>query len=499
MNQLTYFGPPGTGKTTTLLKEVENAINSGVSADRVGFMSFTKQAINEAAYRTGKSIGELPYFRTIHSMCFRLCGMSKSKVMEKNAYVELGELLGLEITGGFQKRKALEELSDGDKAIAAVDICRLTMTPLKEGWKKIPGIDEIDWLLLEQVDTALREFKKSHLLVDYTGMIEEYIERGAVPNLDLLIVDEAQDLSPLQWKAIDKLCSKSKKMIIAGDDDQSIYYWAGARPEFFKKVTERGESKVLSQSYRLPVTIHSLAQSVVKRISGRVEKEYKPRNEQGSIEYCASLDDVDMSKGSWLVLYRNRYMVKEAVEHCKREGYHYTSFFDSPSDWASLKAIIIYESLRKGSAFKLFDIKKVMSFYKNQLDIKSFEMLLPVKGAVYTAEDIQKEVRLFDCSKPWFETLNVHIEEMEYFRAALRRGEKLTQPARIRIDTIHGAKGSESENVVVGMDLSYKVYQSMEKDEDQEARVFYVAITRAKQNLFLLQPTTPFYYSMGEI
>ena len=70
----------------------------------------------------------------------------------------------------------------------------------------------------------------------------------------------------------------------------------------------------------------------------------------------------------------------------------------------------------------------------------------------------------------------------------LRRGEKITKEPRIRLSTIHAAKGTEATNVILLTDLSTRIYNSYKANPEDEARVFYVGLTRAKQNLFLIEP-----------
>ena len=85
---------------------------------------------------------------------------------------------------------------------------------------------------------AYEEFKVDHR-VDFTDMIEEYLEKGKPPKLKTLIVDEAQDLTPLQWKLIYKLAKHSDKIFLAGDDDQAIYEWNGANVDYFNEFPGR--------------------------------------------------------------------------------------------------------------------------------------------------------------------------------------------------------------------------------------------------------------------
>ncbi len=492
---MTYLGPPGTGKTQTLLGEVERLIKAGTRPDRIGFMSFTRQAVNEAVARTKKDPDEVPYFRTIHSLCFRLCGLSTSAVMGHAEYAELGEKLGLELSGDFSRGRLIDELGPAERALAFIDMARATMSDLRTLWETTPGADEVDWDLVKSIADGLAAFKRDNLLVDFTGMIERYVAGGPTPPLDVLIVDEAQDLSLLQWKAVEKLAGNCRRVVLAGDDDQALYYWAGSRPEIFKAFAERGEIRVLSQSHRLPGKIHSLAQKIVLGIKDRLPKDYRPRPVEGAVEDRASYDDIDMGAGTWLVLVRNRYMLKQALDHCRREGYHYQCFLDTPQRWDSVKALVAWERLRKGQELRLRDVAHVMEYVKNAEAKKRFKAILPVKGRLYGAAEIARETGA-DFNRPWFEALDVRQDEAEYVRSALRRGEKITQPPRVRIDTIHGSKGSEAENVVLKTDVSRKTAAGMERDPDQERRVFYVGATRARENLFLLRPETPNYFNL---
>ena len=87
----------------------------------------------------------------------------------------------------------------------------------------------------------------------------------------------------------------------------------------------------------------------------------------------------------------------------------------------------------------------------------------------------------------WHEAFDkITDKEKQYLIACLRRGEKLTKTPRIHISTIHGAKGSESDNVVVLTDIGQKSWLQMQQDPDDEIRVFYVALTRVKKNLHIV-------------
>ena len=65
-------------------------------------------------------------------------------------------------------------------------------------------------------------------------MLLQFLEQGTGPDLDLLIIDEAQDLVPIQWRMVKEcLLPNAKKAYYAGDDDQCIFDWAGANVHNF--------------------------------------------------------------------------------------------------------------------------------------------------------------------------------------------------------------------------------------------------------------------------
>ena len=79
-------------------------------------------------------------------------------------------------------------------------------------------------------------------------MLKQFIEEGIAPSFDLMIIDEAQDLTPLQWKFVYKLGEKAKRIYLAGDDDQAIYEWNGADVKSFQNFP--GKDVVLKYSHR---------------------------------------------------------------------------------------------------------------------------------------------------------------------------------------------------------------------------------------------------------
>ncbi len=117
------------------------------------------------------------------------------------------------------------------------------------------------------IDKELSRYKKERYMKDFTDLLLEFIEKDMAPEFDVLFIDEAQDLSYLQWQMVRTIWKKSKKTYIAGDDDQAIFQWAGADIDHFIALKEEvDEIKVLEQSYRIPGgPIHELSQRIIAK------------------------------------------------------------------------------------------------------------------------------------------------------------------------------------------------------------------------------------------
>jgi superfamily I DNA/RNA helicase len=95
----------------------------------------------------------------------------------------------------------------------------------------------------------------------------------------------------------------------------------------------------------------------------------------------------------------------------------------------------------------------------------------------------------------WHEALTrVSVEERTYIIAVLKGGQKLTERPKIKISTIHGAKGGQADHVILLTDMVRHDVKAASHGplHDDEARVWYVATTRAKQKLTIVEPQNSF-------
>ena len=491
------FGPPGTGKTTTLLNMVDDALSKGVMPNQIAFLAFTRKAANEARERAAARFNldpkkDLVFFRTLHSLALTMSDIRPEQVMQPEHFKELGDHISYSF---HTKQNNFDDdipslVNTSDPVLGLINLCRLKKTDLRDEYNR-SNLEE-EWNIVKYVDTSLREYKKRMRLYDFTDMLQMFVDQSDqfCPHFELTFLDEAQDLSPLQWDIAHALDRKSTRMYCAGDDDQAIYRWAGADVDHF--INLPGGSETLSKSYRVPRQVHGLAEKIVRRITRRFPKEYKPREEPGNVARIDTINSLDMSQGSWLILSQAQYQLNPVYQDLKSSGYLFTirghrSISEKISD-----AVNGWEQLRRGNEVTGKVARKIYSFMSTQDRVKrGFKKLTGLADDEFVNLDtlIVNFGLLATKDMIWSEAMDKMPDtDRAYITAMLRTGEKFNGVPRITASTIHGSKGGEADNVVLFTDLSAAADNEMAVNPDDMHRVFYVGVTRTKQNLFIVEP-----------
>jgi superfamily I DNA/RNA helicase len=499
------FGPPGCGKTYRLINVVRDALKNGTPPDRIGFVSFSRKAVEEARLRVAAELNlteeDTPWFRTLHSTGFQWLGFKKEQVMSKYDYGKIGSEVGL-VFDNNTARNSLDGLislsaREGNKYLEIIHRSIMRCVSLEQQFNDTEDYD-LHWSLLKKLDAVYNNFKKENDKVDFTDMIRGFVNGGTAPFLDLLIVDEAQDLTPLQWKQINVMKENTKEIWYAGDDDQCIHRWNGVSVTDFIRACDNIE--ILNQSYRVPTSVFSVANRIVKRISYRQPKNWHPVMKPGSVNYHLSMYDVDIDQGSWTIMARTNRIVQTIANSLREDGYLF-NLYGSPSlNQNMISNMKTWELLQKGSKLPLQMIKdlyaalpkmgnnaKIKRGVTKQLDFLEHDLILGYDDLVNNYGMIAPK----DTSSR--DMLSVSKDDRFYMDALTRRGEDFESP-RIDISTIHAMKGGEDDNIMVMSESSRACVRN--KDQDDEHRVFYTGVTRTKENLHIIETGSEHRYQI---
>jgi superfamily I DNA/RNA helicase len=502
-----YVASAGTGKTTTLIKKLEEILLH-TPAERVCYTTFTKTGALEIRQRvvdknltinTGKV--DLKYFQTLHALCYQ--NTVPAVIMRQSDYYEFGRTINMAIYGhqavnndGTKNTKATK----GDILLTLDNICRTTLTTPRETcanpfFQKI-GVSHIE---LEFFSASYKAYKEANSKIDFTDQLERFLNQKTHLNIDYLLVDEAQDLSPLQWSVVEFLSAPCKEVVLAGDDKQSIFEFAGASPGHL--INQWGTRIILDTTYRNPEPILKESLVIADRIKQKTPFTVTAKNREGTVQRMTSLHDLDLANGSWFFLVRNRAFFPYFEDQLLKKNV----LFKSASGESSLKAdmiasVLAWKELMKGNSITGKQAKVLYADYlpsnKYQRVKHGFKKVMESvhDEDIFTYERLVSDYGL-QCNLPWSEALIITESAKLYLKALDDKG-LLGTECKIEINTIHGVKGREADNVVILPDMTQQTLEILHKYPDSEHRVFYVAVTRARHNLFYHAPITSNYYML---
>ena len=482
------LGPPGTGKTTTLLNKVDDYLKN-TDPDKVGYFAFTQKAAYEARDRAIKKFNltedDLPYFRTLHSLAFRKLGIKKDQVMQQRHYKDLGKKLGFPVTYADYQEDQGSAFNSDSEYLRIIQLAQLRNITPEQQFDLHEHTQDLERSTLRIIDNELTRYKKEYNLIDFNDMITEFTKSDKSPKFDVVFIDEAQDLSLMQWDMARTIWNKTEDSFIAGDDDQAIYKWAGADVDSF--IALEGQYLPLTQSFRIPAKVHGVAMGIINRIRNRIDKTWQPKTVQGSLHRHYNADTINMSSGEWLVLARTKHLLKDIEESLYQRGLYYLSRYRRGTEKDLHEAATAWEQLRQGQLISYKQIESI-SKYMTSKNWHKKKIKGMAKESFYGIDQLTKDYGL-QVKTVWYEAFDdAGQTKVNYLRKMRKNGEKLNEKPRIELSTIHGAKGGESQNVVLLTDLTQNTMKGYERDPDDENRLFYVGATRTKENLHIIEP-----------
>jgi superfamily I DNA/RNA helicase len=445
------------GKTTRLLEILEEKLKT-YSPREIAYVSFTREGAYQGKYRAMAKFNcadeDFPFFRTLHSLAFREMNANPNMMMNKKHYKMFSDQMGMKFTGYYT-----EELRNNDDRYLFYNQLHRNNPRIAQQY-----LYDLDIRLLEFVSKQYKTFRKDFHLLDFTDLIEVFNKNNQSIPVRIAIIDEAQDLTTLQWEMVWIAFRDCEEVIFAGDDDQAIYEWSGADVNAFLNLPAKME--ILRTSYRLPEIIIEQAKKITALIENRVSKDYHGIDgKEGLFTRLAHIEELRgtlrTSNETWMFLSRNHWFLKEVEEFIRSLG-------------------LVYN--KNGTP----------SVKKNHIKIiNQFEQARKLRNVPPSIIPHLKEG--FSFNTPWYDNLNWEEDEITYYRDLIKNKSDINK-CNIRINTIHSVKGAEADNVVVLTDVTRQVHVNIRNNPDSEYRVLYVGCTRSKKRLFLVENYTRYAY-----
>lgn len=463
----------GTGKTRRLIEEVSKELETR-RPEELAFVTFTRKGAEEGLHRVCSKLiltpDDLPYFRTLHSLTFHALGLKATQMFGRLDQRKFNKEYGYEVnrcevdTGKVAPTRDSQYLNFYDLERSGA----LTSKQLAEA--------DIEIGYYRQLVRKYEEYKANEHLVDFFDCLIKYVQEGDSLPCKVVFIDEAQDISALQWKVIEKAFSRAEKIVICGDDKQSIYTYSGARPDFLIDLSKQFPVEHLSVSYRIPYSVYELSVAITNFIGDKTEQKAEPRmeNGEGSITQLSDLERLknfireedyceNKSETTWYILSRNNCFLDKPKQLLEENLIPYWTAEGFFMGGQIMKRLKDYEGYR-------------LEGYGNPKKKEDFQRRFGIEGFSVPFTD----TCLFTEGRKW-----VYASYIEKY--GLKKLEEMCKwNPQILISTIHHVKGGEAKNVAVMLDTTRRTVGNIFDDIDEELRILYVGVTRTKQNLFLI-------------
>ena len=344
---------------------------------------------------------------------------------------------------------------------------------------------------------------------------------------DILFVDEAQDMDALEMALVRKWATAAGGLVTVGDPDQCLYKWRGSDPQvFYESTIPEDHERVLSRSYRVPRGVWSQAMGWIGRDQTRRQVAYQPRDEEGKVirrdatwktpdSLLLDIEDALANGKSVMALASCSYMLRPLIAVLRGAGIPFHNpYRRNRGDWNPLgrargkvsgseRLLAFTQMVEMGewsreNLWRWLEAVKVKNVY--QKDGKEWLELL---DDTWVSHDDLHQILTGDAigagmsgdlrwlSQQLLASKRRGMEyPMEIYEA--RGREALEKPPQVVVGTVHSVKGAETDVVCLFPDLSPRGMEEWNSgDPHQQAdvyRLFYVAMTRAKESLVIAEP-----------
>lgn len=551
---------PGAGKTTMLLERIK-MLQSHCKSQKILTLTFSK---TQAADMKNRYSGPETNFMTIHAFCYLII---------RNFYKkQRKELKILENDDSYNKYNLIKKLyyQVNGSVISSEDLKNFftQVGYMRNALLDRSYLDKSNIKNIQRIYDLYEAFKKEKGYIDFDDMQSLALDllkenpsllRSVKNHYPYIQVDEGQDTSLLQFKILEKIAYPENNIIIVADDDQSIYSFRAAQPDYLLNIRQTYPDATIitmEENHRSQANIVSVADKFIKNNTKRYEKNIHSQKPKGSkihtkilrnskATYKYIMKNIDPTKTN-AILYRNNISSLNLISFLMNDGVDFAVNNGSKDFFASKLISDIFDIINFSENFYDVDLFRriyyKLGIYLTQEELASLD-LSPINYTVfdYLKESLDdKRIRLIkakerdllrlrkmslgekiahiyhkmgygsyikDHSNKYYEVIlnkDLYIESMvnftknlqnlDEFRKKIEDFEQIVHrrtTANIILSTIHRSKGLEYDQVFV-IDLVKNEFPSTMEVEDRQARlaeerrIFYVAMTRARDDLHLL-------------
>ncbi len=530
----------GSGKTRVLTYKVIYLMKEKrISPQNILMVTFTNKAAAEMKERIQKLSDDpdKPLIGTFHSLCARILRVEGKYIgfSEKftiydssdsvDAIKEAMKRANIS-TKDFKPYSVQSTISQAkNQLINQLEYLNLARGYFQENVAKIYPFYQVILKENNALDFDDLILKTIELFDKNPDVLKKYQDK-----FQYILVDEYQDTNQAQYMLTKMLSKKWKNICVVGDFSQSIYSFRGANFQnliTFNKDFNNVKTFHLSQNYRSTQTILDSAYAVISKNTSHpvlklwTENDtgekiilYEASNEHNEAEYIISqIINLGINPSEVAVLYRTNAQSRVVEEVFLHHGVPYslvggTRFYERKEIKDILAYLRVIDNEKDNVSFRRIEklgktrLKKFMEFTENldKENMQTIEIMDKVLEAVdylslYDPKDEQDMGRLENVKE--LRSVAIEFKDLSTFleNVSLVEQEQLAELAKkdkksaVTLMTLHSAKGLEFPHVfMIGMEEGIFPHSRslMEKDElEEERRLCYVGITRAKERLFM--------------
>ncbi|SES76837.1 DNA helicase-2 / ATP-dependent DNA helicase PcrA [Salinibacillus kushneri] len=435
---LLLLASPGSGKTTTIIMRIGYLIEAkGAIPSRIKAVTFSKAAANDMKERFQQFFPYLPPvdFSTIHSLAFQVV---REYFYQKGTTYQLiegeGKLNKKRILRGIFQSIHNEMITDDqlEELITYISYIKNRLIP-EEKWASVgcnvPKAGEI----MKQYEAYKTSFP-DRLFVDYDDMLtianrllktEQKLRIKYQQKYDYVLTDESQDTSLVQHSIIEKLVGKHHNLCVVADDDQSIYMWRAAEPQYlldFKKVYPDATVLKMEQNYRSSKEIVNIANQFIKRNKNRYDKQMFTENPAKNQVQLTTLQDF-REQSDYLV---------DNISHL--ENYRDVAILYRNHS-SSIPLIDAFERARipfymkdpDNRFFSHWIVKDVLNFMRLAFDIRRTDIFERVYGKFhwYLSKFHMEDLKRIQNGEPVFDNLLNYTNFKDFQKIKIKKGKEI--------------------------------------------------------------------------